>query len=46
MSISGLCDYCNNREAITTCEVCGAKVCQEHKKEYGCEVCEGGKQKF
>ncbi|MFB6147630.1 MAG: hypothetical protein ABEJ66_01990 [Candidatus Nanohaloarchaea archaeon] len=36
------CEYCQRREAVTTCELCGAAVCGEHDHGYGCAVCEGG----
>jgi len=41
-----LCDYCGQKPAITTCEVCGSKVCGQHDRDYGCDVCNGGEQTF
>jgi methionyl-tRNA synthetase len=41
-----LCDYCNQKKATESCEVCGANVCSEHKLDYGCKVCDGGKKTF
>ncbi len=39
---AALCDYCGKAvEQAITCEVCGATVCAEHNKEYGCAVCQG-----
>ncbi|MFB6209329.1 MAG: hypothetical protein ABEJ56_04310 [Candidatus Nanohaloarchaea archaeon] len=40
-----MCEYCGEREAVDTCEMCGASICAEHKKDYGCEVC-GGEYRF
>lgn len=39
---AGTCDYCGKavKKGIT-CEVCGATVGPDHKKEYGCAVCKG-----
>ncbi|QKQ98904.1 hypothetical protein GKQ38_05280 [Candidatus Nanohaloarchaea archaeon] len=44
--MEGLCDYCQEKKAVTSCEVCGSKVCQDHKKEHGCAVCNGGERTF
>lgn len=40
--MAGICDYCGTAvEELITCEVCGARVGPDHKKEYGCFVCQG-----
>ncbi|MFB6265827.1 MAG: hypothetical protein ABEI07_01955 [Candidatus Nanohaloarchaea archaeon] len=42
--MAGTCDRCGKvSENLATCEVCGSTVCPEHKRDYGCEVCRGGK---
>jgi len=41
-----LCDYCDDRIASTSCDVCGALICSEDNMEYGCKVCGGGKNTF
>lgn len=41
-----ICDYCNEKPAVTTCEVCGSQVCDDDKLEYGCKVCNGGEATF
>ncbi|WP_256727632.1 hypothetical protein [Candidatus Nanohalobium constans] len=41
-----LCDYCQEKKAVTKCEVCGSMICDEHKLEYGCKVCDGVEQKI
>lgn len=42
MASASLCDYCGKAvEKGITCELCGATVCSEHKKEYGCASCQG-----
>ncbi|MFB6199848.1 MAG: orotate phosphoribosyltransferase [Candidatus Nanohaloarchaea archaeon] len=41
----GVCEYCGEREATVSCEVCGSSICEKHKKEYGCKVC-GGENRF
>lgn len=39
---AGLCDYCGQvAKKPVTCELCGATVCPDHKKEHGCYVCKG-----
>ncbi|MFB6191063.1 MAG: hypothetical protein ABEJ64_01410 [Candidatus Nanohaloarchaea archaeon] len=38
------CEYCHRRPAVTTCELCGAKICEEHDREIGCAVCKGGRR--
>ncbi len=41
-SMAALCDYCGETvEKAVTCELCGATVGPDHKKEYGCYVCQG-----
>lgn len=40
------CEHCGKvSEKLVACEACGAQVCAEHKKEYGCDVCQGGQIK-
>ena len=39
-----LCDYCQEKEAVTKCDVCGSMICEKHELEYGCKVCGGGEQ--
>lgn len=46
MELSGVCDYCGQRKAVHSCEVCGSNVCGRHKKEHGCAVCGGGQKSF
>jgi len=46
MDRATVCDYCQRRKAVTTCEVCGSNICSEDKEEYGCKVCGGGKTTF
>jgi len=43
MEVESLCDYCHRKPAVTNCEVCGASVCEDHKRDYGCDVCNGGR---
>jgi len=38
-----ICDYCQEKPAVTTCEVCGSQVCSDDNLDYGCRVCGGGK---
>ena len=33
MSVSGLCQICESREAADTCERCGRTVCPQHYDE-------------
>ncbi|MFB6241989.1 MAG: orotate phosphoribosyltransferase [Candidatus Nanosalina sp.] len=40
------CDSCGENQAVTTCDVCGSKICRECDLEYGCKACGGGKQGF
>ena len=42
----GLCDNCQNREAVTSCEVCGSRVCRECKLENGFKSFKVGVQTF
>ena len=42
--MEGLCDYCQEKKAVTSCEVCGSNVCREHTRDYGCDVCNGGER--
>lgn len=44
--MAAICDFCGEREAITSCDVCGSKVCREDKLEYGCKACNGGEKTF
>ena len=44
--MEGLCDYCQEKKAVAGFDVCGSKVCEKHKREYGCAVCNGGKRSF
>jgi hypothetical protein len=41
MSVSGICDICENAPAIDRCERCGAVVCRDHRDaELGyCTAC-------
>ncbi|MFB6175270.1 MAG: orotate phosphoribosyltransferase [Candidatus Nanohalobium sp.] len=40
------CSYCGEKEAVTSCDVCGSAVCGDCKLEYGCRVCDGGERKL
>jgi len=44
--MESVCDYCGKNRVVTSCEVCGSKVCREDKLDYGCRVCNGGKKSF
>jgi len=39
----GLCKVCG-AIATQTCQVCGSQVCIKHIKNYGCDICHGGKK--
>lgn len=40
--MAGVCDYCGEAaEKLVTCDVCGARVCPEHDRAYGCASCQG-----
>ncbi|MDY6789559.1 MAG: hypothetical protein SVV03_06390 [Candidatus Nanohaloarchaea archaeon] len=40
--MAGICESCNDvSETLVSCELCGAKVCTDCKKESGCRVCGG-----
>lgn len=42
MQQAGTCEYCGEVvENLVTCDVCGAQVGPDHKKDYGCYVCQG-----
>jgi len=46
MKSETICDYCQEKKAVESCEVCGSNICSEHKRDYGCAVCGGGRQKL
>ncbi|MFB6159187.1 MAG: hypothetical protein ABEJ95_06055 [Candidatus Nanohalobium sp.] len=46
MDVEKICEYCGERKAVTTCEVCGSQVCGQCKLPYGCKVCQGGERRF
>ncbi|MBC5793004.1 MAG: hypothetical protein H8Z69_03080 [Nanohaloarchaea archaeon] len=43
MEIDKPCEYCNQKMAVTNCELCGSAICAECKLENGCKVCGGEK---
>ncbi|WP_414837893.1 B-box zinc finger protein [Candidatus Nanosalina sp. VS9-1] len=46
METESICENCGESPAVTTCEVCGSKICRQCKREYGCEACNGGERTF
>ncbi|MFB6294275.1 MAG: hypothetical protein ABEI97_00800 [Candidatus Nanohaloarchaea archaeon] len=41
--MAGTCDVCGTvSRDVRSCNACGATVCPDHSREYGCDVCKGG----